>query len=369
MAYTTPRVWAVGEGLTAAKLQAVSDNITYLKSQTDMIYVAVYNNDASTLNQFDAIVIDPSYTSGLAVKTSTNVGDMRAFGVVISASISSHSTGIVAFGRLITQINVNGAVVFGHSLIIGANAHYAQDSGGGGTGYGVIGFALAANASGNATIAVLLDPHPLFMTAAQVITQKYGIVDSASSTISNVVNVTPNQCLLFCELWYSGSFSAPLWNSLTPTQIQAASPGSIPYVGILIGAGAATANFTATGTPTAASGYAVALNGINQGTGSLTYGTLANSHSNSAGAMSITVTCVPGDLVLCFVTIAAQSTTGISLSGENQTIVDKQGTSTTAYIELMSAVATSTSVTFNVTTTGSGGTFHASMDGIALHTA
>jgi hypothetical protein len=364
MAYTTPRVWSVGEGLTAAKMQAISDNFTYLKSQTDQIYVAVYNNDASTLNQNDAVVIDPSYTTGLAVKTSTVVGDMRAVGVVISASISSHSTGIVAFGRLITQINVNGAVVFGHSLIIGANAHYAQDSGGGGTGYGVIGFALAANASGNATIAVLLDPHPLFMTAAQVITQKYGANDFPSggaTIISNAVNIAPNQVMLFFTFTRASGFTVPLWNGQTPTQVQAAA-NNAAYIGYLLGAGPATANFTGNITVYTGAGIVLALNGINQGGGAATFGTWV--HQNSPGAsISLTVTCVPGDKVIGAVTIYG---TAITFTGKNQT-TELSAAGTNTALDVQSAVATGTSVTFTWTVGGAIG--YGSVDGVALHSA
>jgi hypothetical protein len=335
-----------------------------------MIYVAVYNNDASTLAQYAAVILDPSYTADLAVKSSTIPGDMRAFGVVMSPSISSHATGIVAFGRVKTSILVNGPVAFGHSLQIGPNAQRAQDAGGGGMiGAGSLGVALGTNVSGDATISVLLDPHPLFFTAAQVITQKYGGNDlSGSGTIcGSVVNITPNQLLLFGVFDYSGGFTVPLWNGQTPAVLQAYSAGSVAYLGTLLGAGAATANFTGTFATAGGVGVAIALNGINQGGGAATFGTVAHNSYSASGAISITVACAPGDMVICTILISG-SGTAPGISAENQTITEKAIGTGTAY-EVMQAIATSTSITFNATIAGTGANLRCSMDGLALHTA
>jgi hypothetical protein len=358
-------VWTVGEGLTAAKLQAVSDNITYLKSQTDMIYVAVYNNDASTLAQYAAVILDPSYTADLAVKSSTIPGDMRAFGVVMSPSISSHATGIVAFGRVKTSILVNGPVAFGHSLQIGPNAQRAQDAGGGGMiGAGSLGVALGTNVSGDATISVLLDPHPLFFTAAQVITQKYATQgpSGGATLVAGVANITPNQLLLFWGMGNSAvGLASPLWNALTPTLVQAGG-ASLSYVGYLLGAPAASANFTGNFTAVPGAVSVLALNGINLGGGATTFGAWAN-QTGTGTTVNLVVACTPGDLVVCTVGIIG---TGITLTGRNQTpVINNVGAATAS--DVQSAVATGTSVTFLLTIGGAITKWSA--DGFALHTA
>jgi hypothetical protein len=291
----------------------------------------------------------------------TVANDMRAFGVVVGASVNSHASGIVAIGGTIQSINVTGAVVFGHSLTTSATAHYAQDSGGGGWAPGVIGFALAAQASGTGTINALIKPYPLFYTAAQVITQKYSAVDVAAAggtIITNVVNVTPNQLLLFFG-YNANTFTVPLWNALTPTQVQAAS-ATVSYIGYLLGSGAATANWTGNWYNNTAGAVALALNGINQSTA---FGTWANQNGTTGTAVNITVTCNPGDLVIC--ALCARGTS-LTFSGRNQTLVITQlGTGNA--VDVQSAVATGNSVNFTWTIGGTPS--HWSADGVAIKSA
>jgi hypothetical protein len=331
----------------------------------DPSLVQVYNNDASTLNQADIVVIDPTASSAglVAVKTTTAAGDYRAIGVVVSPTIPSAGNGFIAIANK-QLINVTGAVAFGHSLAASTTAHYAADTGGGGKAPGVIGWALGTQASGNGQIWAMISPNPQYWTAAQTLTQKYGNNDVSTSgsqaAATNVVNTAPNQLLLFA-CFNAATLSSPTWNSQTPTQVQAAS-ASLAYLGYLLGAAAASASFMVSLSSNTAAGVALALNGINQGGGANTFGTWAN--QNGAGSsVSLTVTCNPGDLVVCIVTVRG---TGVTFSGRNQTSVETAVGTNTAY-DVQSAVATGTSVTFALTI---GGTItHFSADGVALHSA
>jgi hypothetical protein len=366
MTWTAIYTYTVGQTLTAANLNTyLSGNTQYLKSQTDILSISAYNNDSITLNQYDPIVWDPLYTSGLGVKSTTNSPDYRATGIVISSSISSHATGLVYFpGFYLTNINVTGAVAFGHSLITSASAHYAADSGGGGNDYGTLGWALGTSPSGNATISALLRAYPLFFTAAQVVTNKYGANDIPSTTLqtfnANVANATANQLLLFFA-YNSTALTSPTWNSLTPTLV-ASDASNQAYIGYLLGSSAATSNFQGTFNNTSQNGTAVtlALNGVNQGGGANTFGAWA--HQGGSGAVNVTVACAPGDYVILCVTVRG---TGMSFSGRNQTLLITGVGSSSAY-DVQFAVATSTSVNFTVTVAGAS---TVSADGVALHSA
>jgi hypothetical protein len=71
-------------------------------------------------------------------------------------------------------------------------------------------------------------------------------------------------------------------------------------------------------------------------------------------------------MVICTVLISGSGSTP-GLSAENQTVVEKSMGAGTGY-EVMVAIATGGSVTFNATFAGSGANLRCSMDGLALHT-
>jgi hypothetical protein len=325
----------------------------------------VYNNSGVSLPVGTYVKFDPSYTSGLGVTIASTLFDQRVLGPVIGGTIGIGASGYIsAPGFALAQALVKDTTVFGHSLTTGSGG-WLVDSGGGGWGPGIAGWALGAQGAGGPNLMnILLHPYPLFYTAAQVITQKYGANDVAvgGGTINaNVVNVTPNQCLLFYAFDAHATTLVPLWNSLTPTQIQAIS-GALSYVGQLLGPGAATANFTGTFTTYAGVGVALALNGINQGGGAATFGTPVN--QNGAGAsVSLTVACVPGDIVVCVTLIKG---TSVTFSGRNQTPLINAAGSATAY-DVQWAIAASTSISFTLTIGGSLTGWSA--DAMALHSA
>jgi hypothetical protein len=364
------------KGLNTKATPVVGDLLAMVDSQDDFRLkslalpigsapvLTVYNNSGVTLNQNDPVSFDPTYTSGLGVTTPSSVFDMRSLGIVTDATIANGASGnIYAPGFQVANVNVNGLVVFGHSLISYA-PHYLKDSGGGGWGPGVYGWALAPNASGNAVISALIHPYPLFYVGAQVITQKYaGQGPSGAGTeIANVVNVTPNQLLLFFAMGNSAAgLASSLWNAQTPTVVQAGS-ASLSYLGYLLGAGAATSNWTGYFTANPGAVTCLAMNGVNQGGGANTFGTWAN--QNGAGTtVNLTVTCNPGDKVVCVVGVIG---TSITFSGRNQTPeINNVGAATA--VDVQSAVATGNSVNFTLTI---GGTITKwSADGVALHSA
>jgi hypothetical protein len=348
----------------------MSANLAYLKAETDKLYISFYNNDGATLNGGDPISFDPSYTSGLGCVGSIVASDQRCIGTVkAGTTVSSHATGLALCpGFIIQSVNVTGAVVFGHSLVASTSLHYAQDSGGGAITYGSIGWALAANVSGTAAInALCIRSNPLYYVAAQVITQKYSGQGAYSSgtIIANVVNVTPNQCLLFFDVVSTnGSMPTNSWNSLTPTALQTGAVAGAAYVGALLGAGAATADYVVgtSGTSGYKSAVVLAMNGINQGGGAASFGTIANQNGNGA-SVNVTVTCAPGDKVICAVTAVG---TSLTFSGGNQTS-ELSVVAANSGVDVQSAVATGTSVNFTLTIGGS--ITHWSADGLALKSA
>jgi hypothetical protein len=331
-------------------------------------WLQVYNNSGSPLAIGTAVKFDPSYTSGLGVTVASVTYDQKLLGVVTGTIIGAGASGFIyAPGFAIVQALVKDTTVFGHSLVLGAGG-WLVDSGGGGWGPGIMGWALGAQGAGGPNLMnILLHPNPLFYTAAQVITQKYGgndISSGGATFCASVVNATPNQCLLFAAFSSSGVFTVPLWNVQTPTQLQAGASGTVSYLGAGLGWGAATANFTANWSAGTCVGIALALNGINQGGGAASFGTPAHNNYVAAGGISCTVACVPGDLVVCIILVKATGAPG--LSAENQPITEKAVGTNTMY-EVMQVMATGNSVTFTATLAG---TYpNCDMTGVALHTA
>lgn len=328
-------------------------------------WLQVYNNSGSPLAIGTAVKFDPSYTSGLGVTVASVTYDQKLLGVVTGTIIGAGASGFIyAPGFAIVQALVKDTTVFGHSLVLGAGG-WLVDSGGGGWGPGIMGWALGAQGAGGPNLMnILLHPNPLFYTAAQVITQKYaGQGPSGAGTeIANVVNVTPNQLLLFFAMGNSAAgLASSLWNAQTPTVVQAGS-ASLSYLGYLLGAGAATSNWTGNFTANPGAVTCLAMNGVNQGGGANTFGTWAN--QNGAGTtVNLTVTCNPGDKVVCVVGVIG---TSITFSGRNQTPeINNVGAATA--VDVQSAVATGNSVNFTLTI---GGTITKwSADGVALHSA
>ena len=347
-------------------------NTDYNNLRTDALmgaFLWVHNNDVVTLNQGDPVILDSSYTAGgiIGVRTSSVASDPRGFGVVSYASIVAGANGFIAIGNY-QLVNVTGVVVFGHTLGISTTPHYAYDVGGGGIFYGMIGRAVQTNGGGTGQILAQIVSNPLFYTAAQVITNSYGatqIASGAQTLCASVVSVTPNQLLLFGAFNSAGTFTVPLWNAQTPAVLQAYSGAAQSYIGAGLGWGAATSNYTGNFSAGSSVAFAIALNGINQGGGASTFGAVVHQAYSAAGTITLVVTCVPGDLVVCLILVAgAGGTPGIS--AENQPIVEKSFAAATGY-EVMKAIATGNSVTFTATLAGS--TPSTSMDGFALHSA
>ena len=352
MTYTTQAHVAFGDMWTAGSHNILLDNIAYLKSQTDLLFVTARNNDGATINVGDPVVLDPSYISGLAVKMATAANDMRAFGVVVGASVASGANGIFAIGGSIQNINVTGAVVFGHSLVASATAHYAQDSGGGGWGPGVIGFALATQASGTGTISALIKPYPLFYSLATTIirTQTNNAVSNASGSITAITSAisdgTNRLMLLFVHV--NTTLSAGLFNAGSFTAFQNGAAG-VEYFGYLL-ASAATANITITSGGGAATNDAVVvfLNGVNGGT---PVGTYAAANASSA-SVSLVVPSVAGDLVVAgFSTITTVFT--VSGRGAGQTNLADIVSGVPVHMVVDSQIATGANTTFTWTLSAS----------------
>jgi hypothetical protein len=221
MAWTTPYTYTPGETLTAAKLNTMEDNFTYLKSQTDLLYVTVYNNDGSTLNQGDVVVWDKSYTAAVAVKTTTYANDPRVAGIVVSSSISSGATGVIARGDAVLYANINcaGVVTFGHSLVTSTTAHYAADSGGFGFApTGCCGIATASKGAGNGQVMSLVKiKSEVFGTAVNYEGSNNAYTNSSASQPGSVnvqCGTNPNRLIVAAVfMWATNSYSTPL----TPT--------------------------------------------------------------------------------------------------------------------------------------------------------
>jgi hypothetical protein len=351
MAYTSPRVWTVGEGLTAAKLQAVSDNITYLKSQTDLLYLTVYNNDAVTLSGGDPVSFDPSYTSGLGVVGSVVAGDQRCIGTVkAGTTISSHSTGLVlAPGFVIQAVNVTGVVAFGHTLVASASIHYAQDAGGSGQTPGMIGWALATNGGGTASINALIPrSNPQYFSLATSLGNTFTNTSESTSsgttqTIASVVSNGSNRLLLLWESMTIGA-SAFIFNSQNFTLFQGGGTPSLPFAWII--PNAFTGDITGTHAAVRSGGVSAALllNGVNQSTPTRTYAA-----ANGVGtAVSVVVPSMPGDMVFAGFTTGP---VGYSISGRatgQGNLIDIQG-GIPARLVIDSMIATGINTTFTWT--------------------
>lgn len=324
----------------------------------------VYNNSGVSLPVGTYVKLDPTYTSGLGVTIASTLFDQRALGPVVGATIGIGGSGyIYAPGFAIAQAFVTGAIAFGHSLYTYSASGYLQDSGGGGWGPGIAGWALGAQASGTALMNILLHPYPSVYVGAQVITNPYyatNINSGAQTFISNIVNATPGQLLLFFAQC-GGTVTANSWNAQTPTQLQAGAVNQA-YVGYLLGAGAATSNWTATN----ANGYGIAvclaLNGINQGGGAATFGTLAH-NSGTGTALSVTAACNPGDMVVCCFSQANQTSNPTPYTLPSYTEIINQNFAKGA-VEVQWTRALGASVTFTLTANSPLGW---SGDAIALH--
>jgi hypothetical protein len=305
MAWSTPHVWSVGEVLTAANMNTyLSDNTTYLKSQTDLFNLAVYNNGSTTLNVGDVVILDTAYTSGLGVTLASGVSDPRVIGTVIGSAISGSASGLIwAPGFMKQTVNVTGAVTFGHSLVTAAGGHYAQDSGGGGASYGMLGWALAASTGGTASINALIRVNPQYYTFATTVTRtSSGVVtsNSTATVVSGAVSDGSNRCMVLFS-FNNAVINGAKFNGSGFTSLQDGAAGK-PYAGYLLPS-AATADVQANyPTNNGLEGY-VFLNGVNQTApvgSSLGTGTATSSNG------SVVVSCSPGDIV--FACICSAST-------------------------------------------------------------
>jgi hypothetical protein len=355
MAWTSVYTYTVGQVLTAANLNTyLSANTTYLKSQTDLFNLTVYNNGSTVLNVGAPVIFDPAYTAGLGVAYTTNAADPRIIGVVVNAAISGSASGLIwAPGYMIQNILVAGAVTFGHSLVSSTTPQYAQDSGGGGIVNGMLGWALAASTGGTATISALLKVQPQYYALASSVirTQTNNNITFSSSAgalttaISNAISDGNNKMML---VWgFNGAGASPAtfgFNAGSFTQLQAG--GALnPYFGYLLPS-AATANITAYYGSYNGACVDVFLNGINQGS---PVGTAAAASSTTASAsVSVTIACNPGDLVIAgFITQTSAIT--ISARGAGQSnLADIAGPSN-IHTTVDSAVAAGANITFTWT--------------------
>jgi len=273
--------------------------------------VWAYNNDASAITVGDPVAIDPSYTSGFGIKMPTSTGDLRLVGVALTP-IAAGASGIISIGTNIQPINVTGTVVFGHSLVSSASAHYAQDSSGGGWGPGVVGFALAAQASGTGTINALIMPYPQYYTAAQSIirTQTNNAVGAGGPPITSAISDGTNRFMIL--FGYAGNVSGISFSGSGFTSLQDGSTG-YGYIGYLVAPAAATANITSSvwqyGSSAAVEEF---YNGVHQ---SSPVGTLG-AGSGTSTAPSVVVNCAPGDEVLACFTFTGAT---VSSHGADQT--------------------------------------------------
>ena len=346
MAYTTPSTRAYAYKITAANWNELVDDIVYIKGQVDKLYVTVYNNDANTLVAGDVVILDKSYTSGLGVCLTTTAWDMHVFGVVTSASISTHATGLVAVGGTIENINVNGAVVFGHALVASATSHRAVDSGGAGWGPGVVGFALAANASGNATISALIKPYPLLYAANQIQINSYTKTNVPTGAAANVIDNfigydTYGNRLLLCLEHNNGVADTFTFDSAALTSLQDGT-ATKAYFGYLIAPNVTTANIKGHIATNTGGAIAIIMNGIHQ---TAPIGTFANSHSSGNVPASLTVSCVPGDYVIGCI-ISTSNVTIDSGRAPGQTNIQDILSTDNRRITMDYIIATGNSVTF-----------------------
>jgi hypothetical protein len=298
-----------------------------------------YNNDGTALAYGDPVAIDPSYTSGLAVKMPTSTGDLRVCGVAL-APIASGSSGPISMGDNVQSINVTGTVVFGHSLVSSASAHYAQDSGGGGWGPGVIGFALGAQASGTGTISALIKPYPLYYGLGTTIIRSAGnpSVGIGGPLFTSAISDGTNRLMLVFAS-DSGAISGVAFNAGSFTAFQ-----GNPYFGYLLPS-AANANITASSFPNNGSAIEVFLNGVNQGTPVGTYAAA----SGSSTTPSVTINCNPGDLVVAGFVVQGNATWSVSGRGAGQTNLQDTSANSWEHMVVDYAIATGNNITFTWT--------------------
>jgi len=303
-----------------------------------------YNNDASAITVGDPVAIDPSYTSGFGIKMPTSTGDLRLVGVALTP-IASGASGIISIGPNVQPINVTGTVVFGHSLVSSASAHYAQDSGGGGWGPGVIGWALAAQASGTGTINAFIMPYPYYYSLATSIirTQTSNALNS-STTLASAISDGTNR-LQLCWAVANASISSMVFSGAGWTAFQNAS-GMNPYFGYLVAPALATANITnAWGGGLMGCAVVPFLNGVHQSTPVGTYAT-----ANGTGtAVSLVVSCAPGDMVFAGFDVLNTSFT-VNARGAGQTNLADIISSQPIHMVVDYAIANGTSFTFTWTT-------------------
>jgi hypothetical protein len=349
MAWTSPYIYTTGQVLTAANLNTyLSDNTTYLKSQTDLFNLAVYNNGSTTLAVGAPVIFDSAYTSGLGVTQTTSNSDPRTIGVVIGSAISGSASGLIwAPGFMKQTVNVTGAVTFGHTLVSSTVAQYAVDSGGTGILTGMIGWALAASTGGTTSISALMKVNPTVYANAVSIGHSMGSTTSFGSPVTIFTSaVSDGNNRLMVGFGFSNLATYPstfAFDGHVFTSLQAGS--TIATYAAYCLSTANTANVTANYTTNSGIGLEVLLNNVNQST---PVGTLATATASSSLG-SVVVNCSPGDFVLgC---IAWPSTTVSMGSRGGATAIVSETVNQS--MDLAYQYASGATCTFNWTLSGS----------------
>jgi hypothetical protein len=347
MSYSALSHRSAGYIVPSSEWNQMADNLAYLKALTDLLYLTVYNNDSVTLNGGAPVSFDPTYTSGLGVKGSVTAYDPRCIGTVkAGTTIASHASGLIlAPWYVIQNVSVTGAVAFGHILVPSGTIQYYQD-GGVAVTTGMVGFALQTNPSGTASISALLRPAmPSYYAAGTVVVRSpvNSAVASGTGTTaiaSAISDGTNRLMLLFMFNNFSGSAGA--FSAGSFTQFQNGGVGK-QYFGALLAPALATANVTATVSSYAGVAALVFLNGVNQSTPTRTYADA----TGTGTAVSVTVACQPGDLVIAGFSVP-NATCTVSARGAGQTNLGvAQGDGMTTVVDV--AIATGTSITFTWT--------------------
>jgi hypothetical protein len=324
MAWSTPHTWTTGEVLTAANMNTyLSDNTTYLKSQTDLFNLAVYNNGSTTLAVGAPVIFDSAYTAGLGVTQTTSNSDPRTIGVVVTSAISGASAGkIWAPGYMIQSVLVSGVVTFGHSLVSSTVAQYAVDSNGAGIVPGMIGWALAASTGGTATINALIKVYPTVYVNAVTAAHYAGSTFASGSpaTFYSVASDGNNRLLVVYA--FDAQAGNPSGTAFSGTALSTGQAGSATnqYMGYLLSS-AATANVTGTVSASGVASY-VLFNGVNQST---PLGTVANANSASSSIGSVVISCSPGDYIVAGITFNSTAITVSSRASGQQNITKIEG--------------------------------------------
>jgi hypothetical protein len=322
----------------------------------------IYNNSAITLTAGMAVALDPTFQYNMVgVILPGNTPDMRLFGVVASASIPSHGYGLIyAPGYCYANIWMTGTIVWGHSLISyqSGSGGYAFDSGGGGWGPGILGWALGAQASGTALLPALLHPYPLFLAAAQSLANSYTNTTvpatQPATVISNLASAGSNRFILALE-HNQGVANIFTFNGAGLTSLQDGT-AALAYLGYLANPAIATANVLGNIYTNGGGAIVLSMTGVNQST---PVGALGSSTGTSA-SVSLTVACVPGDYVVgCVIATSNVSISGGRAAGQNN-IQDILSTANRR-ITMDYMIATGNSVTFTWTLSGS-----ATWDGVGV---